>query len=165
MRPSDTAMLRLIALFKLVKAILLIITGIAALKLLHRDAWSTLAGWISVIGLDPGNRLLDAAMDKAELLSPHKIKFLGTGSFLYAGLFLTEGTGLWLQKRWGEWVTIIITGSLIPLEIYEIFHHLTAIKVGVLIINVAILAYLLHHIRTNHPRETPLSATPSHEIQ
>ena len=49
MRPSDTAMLRLIALFKLVKAILLIITGIAALKLLHRDAWSTLAGWISVI--------------------------------------------------------------------------------------------------------------------
>jgi uncharacterized membrane protein (DUF2068 family) len=151
MKPSDTTMLRLIALFKLLKAILLIITGFAALRLLHRDVWSTLAGWISVIGLDPGNRLLDAAMNKAELLTPHKIKFLGTGSFLYAGLFLTEGTGLWLQKRWGEWLTIFITSSLIPLEIYEIFHHLTATKIAVFLANVAILIYLIHHLRTHHP--------------
>lgn len=165
MKHSDTAMLRLIAFFKLVKAVLLIITGIAALKLLHRDAWSALAGWISMIGLDPGNRLLDAALNKVELLNPHKIKFLGVGSFVYAGLFLTEGTGLWLQKRWGEWVTIIITSSLIPLEIYEIFHHDTVTKIAVFVINVAILAYLIHHVRTKHPGDLNLSRPSSQDLQ
>ena len=65
---------------------------------------------------------------------------------MYAGLFLTEGIGLWLAKRWAEWFTAIITGSLIPFELYETLHRPTAIRILVLLLNLAVLAYLIRRI-------------------
>lgn len=147
MKKSDTGLLRLIAAVKLLKAALLIIVGIGVLKYVHKDLSCALEHWIAVLGLNPGNRFLDRALEKAANLTPHKIKLVGIGSFIYAGLFLVEGTGLWLAKRWGEWVTIIITSSLVPLEIYECYHHLTAIKILVLALNVAIVFYLIYRVR------------------
>ena len=67
---------------------------------------------------------------------------------LYAALFLAEGTGLWLEKRWGEWLTVIITSSLVPVEIYEIYRHPSAVKVAVLVINLGIVGYLIYRIRS-----------------
>lgn len=154
MKSSDTTMIRLIALFKLLKAITLIAVGVGALKLLHRDMDSTLDHWVAVSGLDPGNRWVERAIEKASNLTPAKIKGLGIVSFIYAGLFLTEGIGLWLMKRWAEWFTIIITGSLVPVEIYELYRHLTATKILVLIINIAVVIYLLNRIRSDkHPSD------------
>ena len=140
-------MLRVIAVFKFLKAILLIAIGIGVLKYLHKDLSCALEHWIAMLGLDPGNRFVNRALEKAANLTPHKIKLAGVGSFIYAGLFLAEGIGLWLAKRWGEWLTIIITSSLLPVEIYECYHHLTAIKILVLLINIAVVVYLLHRIR------------------
>ena len=71
---------------------------------------------------------------------------------IYAALFLTEGIGLWFEKRWAEWLTVIITSSLVPIEIYEIAHHTTAVKITVLLINIAIVAYLVYRIRDRRMR-------------
>jgi uncharacterized membrane protein (DUF2068 family) len=100
-----------------------------------------------MLGLDPGNRYVDHALRKAANIPPNKIKDLGLGSFVYAALFLTEGIGLWLLKRWAEWFTVVITASLVPLEVWEIHHHPTTVKILVLIINVAVVGYLLYRIR------------------
>jgi len=140
-------LLQLIALFKLVKAALLIAVGVGALKLLHKDVAGAVEHWVELLRLDPNNHYIDTALEKASNLTPDKIKELGLGSMVYAGLFLTEGIGLWLEKRWAEWLTVIITSSLIPLEIYEIYRHPTAIKIAVLLINIAIVAYLVYRIR------------------
>ena len=140
-------MLRLIALFKLVKAALLIAVGVGALKMLHKDVAGAVEHWVELLRLDPNNHYIDTALEKASNLTPDKIKELGLGSMIYAGLFLTEGIGLWLEKRWAEWLTVAITSSLIPFEIYEIYRHPTAIKIAVLLINVAIVAYLFYRIR------------------
>lgn len=147
MNSSDGKLVRLIALFKLLKAALLIGVGIGALTMFHKDVTSVLQHWVSLLGLDPDNRYIDLALQKAAKLSPNKIKGLGIGSFLYAGLFLIEGVGLWLMRRWAEWLTAIITGSLVPIEVYEIYHRPTPIKILVLIINLAIVGYLLYRIR------------------
>jgi uncharacterized membrane protein (DUF2068 family) len=147
MKSSDGEVVRLIALFKLLKAILLIAVGVAALHWLHKDVASALQHWVAILGLDPGNRYVERALQRAANLSPSKIKGLGIVSFTYAGLFLTEGIGLWLVKRWAEWFTVIMTSSLVPVEVYEIYRHPTAIKIVVLIINVAVVGYLLHRIR------------------
>jgi uncharacterized membrane protein (DUF2068 family) len=147
MNSSDGKLVRLIALFKLLKAALLIGVGIGALTMFHKDVTSVLQHWVSLLGLDPDNRYIDLALQKAAKLSPNKIKGLGIGSFLYAGLFLIEGVGLWWMRRWAEWLTVIITGSLVPIEVYEICHRPTPIKILVLIINLAIVGYLLYRIR------------------
>ena len=148
MKSSDTTVIRLIALFKLLKAITLIAVGIGALKLLQRDMASTLDHWVAVSGLNPGNRWVERAIEKASNLTPAKVKGLGIVSFVYAGLFLTEGIGLWLMKRWAEWFTVIITSSLVPVEIYELYRRPTATKILVLIINIAVVLYLLYRIRS-----------------
>ena len=140
-------MIRLIAVFKLLKAVLFIAIGVSALKLLHQDAGTTLERWATMLGLDPGNQYVDKALEKLADLSPNKIKGLGVVSFIYAGLFLTEGIGLWMVKRWAEWFTIIVTSSLVPVEIYEIHRHSTPLKILALIINLAVVGYLVHRIR------------------
>ena len=142
-------MLRLIATSKFLKVALLIVTGVGIFKLSHKDLACALEHWIAMLGLNPGNQFVEAALTKAANLTPHKVKLLGAGSFIYAGLFLTEGVGLWLASRWGEWLTVIITSSLVPVEIYEIFHHLSVIKILVLITNLAIVAYLVYRIRND----------------
>ncbi|MGD1081369.1 MAG: DUF2127 domain-containing protein [Candidatus Sulfotelmatobacter sp.] len=147
MKTSHDRLLRLIAVFKFVKCAMLIALGVGAFKLLHRDVGRIAEHWVDALRLDPGNRFVDAALGKAAHLRPEQIKKLGLGSFLYAALFLVEGTGLWLEKRWGEWLTVIITGSLVPVEIYEIYRHPSAVKVAVLVINLGIVGYLIDHIR------------------
>jgi uncharacterized membrane protein (DUF2068 family) len=85
---------------------------------------------------------------RASNLTPEQVRKLGLAGLLYAALFLVEGTGLWLQKRWGEWATVVITGTLVPVELYEIFHHPSAVKVLLLIVNVVVVGYLIYRIRT-----------------
>ena len=144
---SDTTFLRLIAVFKLFKAALLIVVAISALKLIHKDVGDVAERWAEALRPDSGNRFIDAAIQKAANLTPQHIKVLGLGSMIYAALFLTEGLGLWFQKRWAEWLTVIITSSLLPIEIYEINRHATPMKFAVLAINIAIVAYLIVRIR------------------
>jgi uncharacterized membrane protein (DUF2068 family) len=146
MHLSDAALLRIIAVFKLVKAALLILTGIGLLKLVHLDPAMELHHWILKLGLDPGSRFLNHAIERVTNIPPRRIRELGIGTFIYAGLFLTEGIGLWMLKRWAEWFTVIATGSLIPIEAYEIYHHPTALKFLVLLVNIAIVAYLVYRI-------------------
>lgn len=147
MTHTNSGVLRLIAVFKFFKAISLIVLGIAALKLVHTSAPDALTHAIARLGLAPGHRYLDDALTKLGNLPPNKFEEIGIGSFLYAALFLTEGTGLWLLKPWAEWFTTILTASLIPLEIYELHHHPTLAKAVVLLLNLAIVLYLILRIR------------------
>ena len=146
MNNSQSGIIRLIAVFKLLKAMTLIAVGVAALKLIHTDATGALEDWIARFGLDPGGPYVDRAVRKFASIPPNKLKDVGLGSFVYAALFLTEGAGLWLKKRWAEWFTVVITASLVPLEVYEIHRHLTIPKILVLLINIAVVVYLLLRI-------------------
>ena len=148
MKRQDSGLLRLIAVFKLVKALTLIVVGIGALRLIHtNNAADTITRFAGKFSFNPGARYLDHFLAKIANLPPRDFRDLGIGSFVYAALFLTEGVGLWLAKRWAEWFTAIITGSLIPLEIFEIHRHPTVAKVIVLLLNIAIVAYLIVRIR------------------
>lgn len=135
--------LLLIAIFKFVKAITLIAAGIGAFRLLNPAVAQRVEAWLAQVQLAPGRRIL-AFLSHAD---DHKIEFLGGLAFAYAILFLVEGTGLFLRKRWGEWVTIIITGSLLPFEIYEGFKAVSAAKIATVIINAAVVIYLVIRVR------------------
>jgi uncharacterized membrane protein (DUF2068 family) len=151
MKSADNRLIRLIAVFKLLKAALLIAVGMSAFQLVHRDVASVAEHLVNMLGLDPGNHYVGRALQKVSDLTPNKIKSLGVVSFIYAGLFLTEGIGLWLVKRWAEWFSVIITTSLIPLEVYEIYRHPSAIKCLVLVLNIAVVGYLIYRIRNERP--------------
>jgi uncharacterized membrane protein (DUF2068 family) len=85
-------------------------------------------------------------------LSTSRSQLLRAVTLSYAAVFAVEGIGLWLQKRWAEWLTTIITASLIPLEIWELFFRPNVGKALVLAANVAIVAYLIWQL---HSKRAP----------
>src|SRR5580692_5132343 len=145
--PNRSVTLFLIALFKLAKGILLLIVGIGAHRLLHRDVAETIAHWVDILRVDPDNRYIHRLLTHLLAVTPAQLKAASVGTFIYAALLLTEGTGLLLRKRWAEYFTIITTAGLIPLEIYEIVHRMTTAKFVILAINVAIVVYLIARVR------------------
>ena len=144
---ADGKGLRVIAVFKLIKGVLLVAVGIGAIKLLHKDVSELASRWITEMRVDPDNRLIHGLISKLGLMNDHKLEELSIGSFFYAALLLTEGIGLWLKKRWAEYFTIITTCSLIPLELYEIAKRVTVTRIVVLLINAAIVWYLFVQLR------------------
>jgi len=143
---GSTALL-LIGLFKLLKGILLVAAGVGALKLLHKDIASVVMHWVEVLRVDPGGRFMQRLLQKLFSTTPMQLKDLSVALFIYAGLFLTEGVGLLLQKHWAEYLTVISTTTLIPLEVYELAKRFSAAKLAILAINVAIVWYLIYRIR------------------
>lgn len=146
-KPAGDLWIVLIGIFKLVKGLTLLVLGIGLLRLLHRDVAQSVTHWLEMVRLDPENRYVHGALVKVFRVTPKQLKELSAGTFLYAAIFLTEGTGLLLRKAWAEYLTLVSTGLFLPIEIYEIYRHLTPVKIAVLIINVAILWYLAQRIR------------------
>ena len=139
--------LRYIAAFKLVKGLALLALGIGALKLLHKDVAEVLLRWLDHLRVDPDNRFIHRLLEKLSLLDDRKLKELSVGTFFYSALLLTEGIGLWLGQRWAEYLTIIATSSLIPLELYALAERASFPRAAFLIINIAVVAYLWHDVR------------------
>jgi len=136
-----------IGFFKLVKALLLVVVGIGAIKFLHKDLASTVIHWVQVLRVDPDNQHVHRILERIFRVTPRQLKGLSVGTFLYASVFATEGMGLLLRKRWAEYFTIIATGGLIPLEIYELARHFTLAKLMVLLVNALIVWYLAARVR------------------
>ena len=147
-RPGSTSVLTLIGLFKLCKALLLIVAGIGAARLLHRDIAGTLQHWTQLLRVDQDNRYIHSLLVKILRVSPRQLRALSIGTFVYAGLFATEGVGLLLRKRWAEYFTIITTGALMPLEIFELAHRFTVTRLVVLLVNALIVWYLIRRVRS-----------------
>ncbi|MDP9054511.1 MAG: DUF2127 domain-containing protein [Acidobacteriota bacterium] len=137
----------LIGLFKLFKGLSLLILGIGLLRLLHRDVASVAQHWVEVLRVDPDNRFVHRALARIFRVTPKQLKELSVGTFIYAGIFLTEAMGLLARKRWAEYMTLVSTSLFIPLEIYEIFHRFTWLKVGVTAVNLLIVWYLAARLK------------------
>jgi len=139
--------LRYIAAFKLIKALSLIIVAIVAFGLVQSQRVEALADWIMQLRIYQGHHYAVALVDKLLGLGPRKFIAIGTVACIYASVFLVEGWGLWCQKRWAEYLTVVVTASLIPFEVWEIFHEFSWLKIFALALNVAIVWYLIHVLR------------------
>jgi uncharacterized membrane protein (DUF2068 family) len=139
--------LLLIAILKIVKAVMLLAVAVGAIGLIHHDIANDLYQWIRRLNLDTQTPLLKTLPSKLESMTPGKLTLVSMGMFVYSGLFFTEGIGLFLQKRWAEYFTVVITASFIPFEIYEMVKKFGVFKLVLLLVNVAILIYLVWRLR------------------
>lgn len=141
--PAEKNGLLLVGFFKLFKAVFFAAIGAAALHLIHKDVGELVLRVRNALPVDPEGRLVSTLLDKAHLLDAHSLRRIGTYAFIYAGLCLIEGTGLVLRKRWAEYFTVSLTVLGLPIELYELARRATWIKAGALVLNLAILIYLL----------------------
>src|SRR5271156_4491019 len=139
--------LRTIALYKIVKVVLLLAVAYGELRLRDASLAAKLLSWAQArpYGLEP--RIVTQLLEWFGGLSGPRINALRSVTAGYAAVFAVEGVGLWMQKRWAEWLTTIITASLIPLEAWELALRPTIGKALIIIAKVAVVGYLVWHVR------------------
>jgi len=152
--PQRFGMLRVIALYKLGKVLALLAAAYGVLRLRDASFIARVYSWAATLPSGLEHDFVTRGLGWFSGLSPARVETLGAVTLAYAAIFATEGIGLWMRKRWAEWLTIIITGSLIPLEIWEITMRPTFGKTSVLVVNVAIVWYLIIQLRAGRHTNT-----------
>ena len=139
--------LLLIGLFKLAKAIFFFCIGVGAIHLLHKDLEDEVMRLAVRFKFDPESRFVSLLLDKVDLIDAHRLREISVATFAYSALALTEGVGLLLEKVWAEYLTLILTASFLPWELYELARRPDWFRLSLLLINLAVLGYLVWLLR------------------
>ena len=131
-----------IAVYKLLYSLLFIVIGIGALRLVGKDVGDILTRIASDLRFNPEGRFVNFVLDRATLLDDPMLRRIGFAAFCYAAIGIAEGIGLYLEKAWGEYLTLIITASFLPWEILEVLRRQTLPRVTLLVVNVLVLLFL-----------------------
>lgn len=144
---SHDSGLLMIGLFKLGKALFFFCVGIGAIHLLHKDLGDEAMRLAVALRFDPESRFTTLLLDKVDLIDAHRLKQIGVATFAYSGLALTEGIGLLLERTWAEYLTLFLTISFLPWELFELVRRPNWFRLGLLLINLAVLGYLVWLLR------------------
>ena len=148
----DKIVLRLIAINRALHFFVLGLLGVAILLFAsHRAAFrerfyrivTDLQGG-AVAGGGHGQHGLLGEIDKLFSLQSSRLHLFAAVILVYAAVEGVEAVGLWYQRRWAEYLTFLVTASLLPIEVYELAHRLSPLKILAFVINVAVVAYLLY---------------------
>jgi len=155
--PPRIGLLRLVALFKLFKALVLLASLATVFNLVRQDDPArTLIRWAMMFRVDRDNRYLITALAALLHLNPKQLALLTIGTVLYAALFVVEGVGLWFAQIWAEYLTIVATAGFIPVELYEVTTGNSIPKMVTLVLNLAIVVFLVIQVRQRgHRRHVP----------
>jgi uncharacterized membrane protein (DUF2068 family) len=149
-------LIRLIALERIVRALLLAGVAVSVLGLADRhwlvlDRLKTLVEAAAPLAHELGWQIESSAtIEEVQRLLSHSsgtYELIAAGLLGYVVLQLVEGFGLWGGHRWAEYLAVVATSLFLPLEVYEISHHVTALKVVTFVLNIAIVVYLVYRGR------------------
>ena len=139
--------LAVIAVFKVVKGLLLLLLGLGLLKLMHAEIATLFSLLIEVLHLNADSRFIHTLVLKVDALQPNSVLLAGLISLGYAGMLLVEGIGLWMELTWAAYLTVVSTGLLLPFELYEVVEQVSLLRIGVLLLNLVIVAYLISQLK------------------
>jgi uncharacterized membrane protein (DUF2068 family) len=124
--PRRVRYLKIIALFKIAKGALLFLLGFSLLFLNSRTGWlDTISDWADEEILLGHSKAVHFLLSKLQdMLAGGALRATGLLALFYCGVLFTEGIGVYMQKRWAEWLMILATGALIPLEVWHLWHRL-----------------------------------------
>jgi uncharacterized membrane protein (DUF2068 family) len=136
-------MLAVIAVFRFLKAVVLVAAALGALRLLDRSAASRVHEWLAALPFVAHHPAVERVASKVTGATPSHLEIAASVGLAYAALFAVEGVGLWWQRVWAEYLTIVATTSFVPFEVYELTRRFTPIRLGALVVNVGIVGYLV----------------------
>lgn len=94
--------------------------------------------------------IIDWLLNKVLNLNPRTLAFSGIAAGVYAIVTSIEAVGLWYEKRWAHVLVLVLVGISIPPEIYEVIRGFSAIKILILVLNLAVFGYLFRNF-PKHP--------------
>jgi uncharacterized membrane protein (DUF2068 family) len=151
-----------IAVFKMLHGFLMILLAVTALVLTRPGSIPLVLTWVDALDVGPYRRHIGGLIANGLLrLNVQTLVALAFGAGIYATVFFVEAAGLLLNKLWAEWMVVVSTSLLIPLEITEIVRHPGRVLVPLTFaVNVAILIYLIVHVRHHiRARQSQMNST------
>jgi uncharacterized membrane protein (DUF2068 family) len=146
----QTGALRAVASFEWIKGVIVLLGGLAALLLVHKDAWVIAESLLALFHISPDRRYAQLFLDYADSLTDARLWAAAGLASVYAALRFTEAYGLWRERPWAEWLALISGSLLLPLEIRGLLRGATPLRWAFFLGNVAIvlyMGYLLHIVR------------------
>ena len=150
--------LRAVALFELLKGIFVLLMGLCALMLVHRDVWLIAESLLALFHINTDRHSAQLFLDFADNVTDARLWAAARIAFAYAALRFAEAFGLWRARTWAEWVAFVSGTLLLPLEVRELMRGITVLRSVLFLGNVAIVLYMLYVLRTNYLQRNAASA-------
>jgi uncharacterized membrane protein (DUF2068 family) len=151
--PRSRRVLKLIAAERFVRGVLLLAAGVYLLNHQSTDFGKLAEHVMRTLELDPRRGLFHRVVVYLHDLHASQIRIAGLFALGYGALELVEGAGLWLDQLWAEFLTVFATSLLLPLEVYELVRKPSALKAAGIVVNIAIVVYLVIVLRRRLERE------------
>jgi uncharacterized membrane protein (DUF2068 family) len=152
-RSRGDRLLPWIAAERTLRAIVLLAVGIALIANPDHDWGKTISHLARDLGLNPSGNGIEKIIHKLHAISSHRYAVFGVIALAYGALEGVEGYGLWRRRPWAEYLTVLATSLLFIPEIWEIAHKATPLKLGALVVNIAVVAYLVMRLRSRRDSE------------
>ena len=148
----STAGVRVVAAIEGAKGVLVLAMGAGLHRLMHHDIRAFAVHLLHQFHLDPASHYPSIFLHAAENLTDARLQMLALGALVYAGIRVVEAYGLWHGLRWAEWFAVLGVAVYVPFELYHLWLHVTAVKVGLLAVNLVILGYLARVLWRTRPQ-------------
>ena len=163
--PRRHRYLKLIALFKIGKGVLLLLLGVSLLFLNARTRWmDVISDWTADEILLEHSKGVSYLLHKLQaVLAGGTLRAPGLLALFYAAVLFTEGTGVYMQQRWAELLMIFATAALIPLEVRHLWHRPGLVGVVILLVNCFIVWFLYRVLKRDKAK--PHVAQPREMVE
>jgi uncharacterized membrane protein (DUF2068 family) len=146
---ANLQVLRAVATFELAKGMIVLLAACGILLLVHReDPWDIADGLLKLLHISPDHHFAQVFLDWADNLTEAKVWAVAAGAIAYSLLRFAEAYGLWYARAWAEWIALISGTLYLPFEIYKVVHRQSIFHVSVLLINVAVVLYMVYALKT-----------------
>ena len=131
------------AIFEASKGLLVLVVGLGLLSLIQHNLEVEAEDIVLFLNLNPAHKFPQIFINTLSHMEDPQLLMLSISALLYAALRFIEAGGLWLDKVWAEWLAIIADSLFMPMEIYEIIMRVTVFRVMILVLNIAIVVFLI----------------------
>jgi uncharacterized membrane protein (DUF2068 family) len=153
-------LLRAVASFEFTKGIFVLLIGLSAILLVHKDAWVIAESLLALLHINPDRHSAQLFLDFADNLTDARLWAAAQLAFAYSALRFAEAYGLWKQRTWAEWIAFLSGTLLLPLEIRGLLRGVTALRSAVFVANLGIVLYMFFLLRAGRRRRRELQSIP-----
>src|SRR5580692_10667567 len=159
LHPTQKSVLRVVASFEFAKGVFVLLIGLTALLLVHKDAWVIAESLLALLHVSTDRRSAQMFLDFADRLTDASLWAAAQLAFGYSILRFAEAYGLWKQRTWAEWLAFVSGTLFLPLEIRGLMRGITALRSTVFVANIGIVLYMLFLLQSERKRRQACQST------
>jgi uncharacterized membrane protein (DUF2068 family) len=146
---ANLQVLRAVATFELTKGLIVLLAACGIVLVMHReDPWDIADGLLRLLHISPDHHFAQVFLDWADSLTVAKLWTVAAVAVAYSLLRFAEAYGLWYAKTWAEWMALISGTLYLPFEIYKVIDHPSLFHASILVINLAVVFYMIYALKT-----------------